>query len=227
MKSALAFFPAALLLLATPQGAHACNKSQQQLRQGDIVFLEKGSALNRMIARTTNTWTSHVGVAFEENGRWVVYHATSPTVRKDSFCAFLATSTNHALFRYKSGLSESQVARMLAFARKHAEAKTPYDETHQNAAGKTHCSKFAYDILSQAGLTIGRWQSFLSIRDEFVGSPQEKEQLLKAWDQKLGLGGGSYFKLWWAQTVTPASQLRDSDLTEVRCTVSDCTGIKR
>jgi len=206
--------------------AQAC-QALRLVQEGDLIFQGKGSETNRLIARSTMTWTSHVGVVLKQEGQWKVVHATPPHVKSEGLCKFIGNGGSHAVLRVKNGITPSQVERLSRDALEAVQLKIPYDTTHLDVSGKTHCSKFIHELFANQGIKIGYWQSLSSIAAEFLGSESEKQELIKKWDKKFGgmlLGGNMVTRAWaWSyKTVTPASQLRDTDLAVVSCSVSRC-----
>jgi len=53
------------------------------LQPGDLIFVDRRGLLYRHVARATRSWTSQVGLCLRDSdGRWMVYEAGVPMVRK-------------------------------------------------------------------------------------------------------------------------------------------------
>lgn len=53
------------------------------LEPGDLIFVDRRGWLYRQVAKATGSWTSQVGLVLrDDDGRWVVYEAGVPMVRR-------------------------------------------------------------------------------------------------------------------------------------------------
>lgn len=212
-----------LVLNLVSATALACNLPTG-LREGDVVFRgNNGSPTSRLIAETTQSWTHHVGILMKKNGGWVVYHAIPPHVTYDNVCKFIAKG-QWAILSHKQPLSEREVETIRDDAEDAVRKKIEYDLTNLDAANKTHCSKFVHTLFQGVRRTVGVWQSLRAIAAEYTGSAAKKQSLIQQWDERFHgalLGGNALTRAyaWSKQTVTPASLLRDSELSIVKCTV--------
>lgn len=81
--------PGALLLKGGTL-EQAMRRLNAVLQPGDLIFVERRGWLHRQVAKATDSWTSQVGLVLrDEDGRWVVYEAGVPLVRRVALERFI------------------------------------------------------------------------------------------------------------------------------------------
>lgn len=189
----------------------ACRKYAANLRDGDIIFQEGRFMVFKRIAEATNSWVSHVGVAFKEGGEWIVYESKVTPGSRTPLCRFLGRSGkgHTAIGRLRRERSGRDVERLRAWASDPANRGVPYDLGFDyNRKGSSFCSKFVSQAYASIGKPLGRTQTLRQLVDEFRGTPERKRSLVR------------FFKLlfvrvqlpWERVTLTPASVMRDGNL---------------
>jgi len=177
------------------------------LAEGDILFTRLRTPFGRQIADASASWASHVGIALrDEHGTWRVAESRIPLSCYSSLESFLARSEDCSVVarRLRGGLEPAQVAAL----RESAERRFGqwYDTGFKyDRQQRAFCSKFAYDVYREAlGIEIGRKESF-------------RELLARNPEPRLGFWRWWYFGSipWDRITVTPASQLESSLLSDV------------
>ncbi|MCB0766030.1 MAG: peptidoglycan peptidase [Flavobacteriales bacterium] len=64
----------------TSHAAHSVVSPTAALRDGDILFQQTGGEQGRAIQLATGSPWTHVGIAFKEDDRWLVYEAVGPVI---------------------------------------------------------------------------------------------------------------------------------------------------
>lgn len=183
----------------------ACNAAKGILQEGDLIFLDIPIRVFREVARTSQSWTSHVGIAFKgDDGNWVVAESTFPISRKGPLCNYLKRSSKYRfeIRRLKQGLSSNEVN----YLRSSAE-QLLYRLYHLGFDFDSQflfCSKYVYLVYESIGVAVGEIQTF-------------QELLQKNPEASIG------FWKWWflnripwdRRTITPASQIKDTQFRTV------------
>jgi len=66
-----------------------------ELKVGDIVFIAIPNFLYRRVAKTTCSWTSHVGMIHsKQNGQWIIAESSVPFCKMTPIADFLKRSEN-------------------------------------------------------------------------------------------------------------------------------------
>ncbi|OMH32200.1 YiiX/YebB-like N1pC/P60 family cysteine hydrolase [Motiliproteus sp. MSK22-1] len=181
------------------------NDVRQQIREGDILFISINAFLYKQVAKGTGSWCSHVGFAIQEEGDWYVLESKVPVVKKTPLRDFLSRTCNNEVVirRLKSGLLDSDIDQLRLAANKRMgkwyHLGFDYDSPRQ------FCSKFVYQVFSDAlGVRLGKLETLEQLLEQ---NPQASVGFWRIW----------YFGLipWKRRTVTPASQLVDSQLETV------------
>lgn len=177
------------------------------IQEGDIIFMEVGGPLYGSIAKTTNSWTSHVGIIFKDDeDQWMVAESKVPKSTITTLEAFVKRSVNFniSVIRYKKGLETQHITQL-----KEAGAKRMgrwYDFSFNIESKKSlYCSRFVYECYKEAvGIEVGREESLQELLDNCPNAP-------------LG-----FWRMWFIgripwknRTVTPASQLEDKAFNTV------------
>jgi len=195
-------------IFSSPAFAAAdCESAKASLREGDLVFLQIDKFLFREVAEASQSWTSHVGVAFMEKNKWVVYESKIPVSTVTGLCEFLDRSKDgrYAVTRLKGGLSAEQTNAMRTKAK--SLMGILYHQGFDFDGNRIFCSKFSYLVYQSVGLEAGRLETFQQLFDAFPEGPA-KGPLVEFWHRwfRAGLHHGVPFA---RRTVTPASQLND------------------
>lgn len=180
-------------------------EAEQQLKEGDLVFIQIPYYPFMKISEATRSWTNHVGIALKgENGRWMVAESRVPVVSTTSFRRFVGRSKNSrfAIRRYHGGLNVKQLAGLKRAMRQRKGRL--YHTGFRLDSERQFCSKFVHEVYREgAGIEIGEVTDF--------------HTLLKS-NPKAGLG---FWKLWFfgripwqRKTITPASLLESGELTK-------------
>lgn len=182
-----------------------------QLKQGDILFISIDAFLYKQVARGTGSWCSHVGFVVKERGQWLVLESKVPKVAATPLREFLARTCNSevALRRLRQPLTGSDIGRLKKAA---AEREGGWYHLGFNYdSARQFCSKFVYQVFQQAlGVELGEVQTLRQLLDQ---NPQASVGFWRVW--YLG------FIPWQRRTVTPASQLVDSQLDTILSTVAE------
>lgn len=183
----------------------ACSTAAQDVREGDLIFTDIPTLPFRKVASTTNSWTSHVGIVFlGNNGQWIVSQSKIPLSRDTPLCDFLKASSRYRfeIKRLNRPLEYSEILEM----RKTAKSLLGqwYSLSFKLDSKFLFCSKFTYLVYRSINIQVGEIQTF---RDLLRENPNGPISFWKAWY----LGSIP----WNSRTVTPASQLRDSQFTSV------------
>lgn len=186
--------------------AQTCQAVQQELQEGDIVFTRIDNWLYRKVADATKAWTTHVGIAIKEDGKWLVAESTIPLSKKTGICKFLNRTANG---RYSVRRLGPDYAGQLDLVKMKAAIEAgmyrPYDLHFNYDSSWLFCSKFVFDVYKQAsGLEVGRIETLGDLR---ANNPDGDQTFWEYWF--LG-------RVPWEQrTVTPQSQYDDAKLMTV------------
>lgn len=178
------------------------SSAEAAYRDGDIIFHESQSAQSHAIREATGSRWSHVGVLFQERGRWMVFEAVQP-VRLTPLNSFIqrGKSKEYRVYRLPT-LSDSQREELRKEAGKYLGKS--YDIYFEWSDELIYCSELVYKMfLSATAVEIGAIQRFGDLRLE---GPYAKELIRRRLTDKgreLDLG---------EPIVTPDSQIKDPDL---------------
>lgn len=197
-----------LFQLAILNAAHAqpnCLELEQKLKNGDLVFLGIDNFFFKNVAKATNTWVNHVGIAFQKEGEWVVAESRLPVSTIGDFCSYIsrAGTGEVAILRLKHNWTNSELEDLWLAAEKRKGIL--YHQGFDLDSSRQFCSKYVYEIFDEVlGIQIGKVQTFKEILDE------NTEGSLKFWN--IWFFGDIP---WDRRTITPKSQLDDSKLETV------------
>ncbi|MFM2296173.1 MAG: hypothetical protein RLZZ350_2586 [Verrucomicrobiota bacterium] len=181
------------------------------LQSGDVVFIAVRSPVYAMIARTAQSWDSHVGIIFREaNGALVVAESRVPRCSYTTLDKFLARSASgqFAIRRLPAGLTAAQATALRAECDRRMGIQ--YHLGFDFDAPRQFCSKFVYETYRAAlGIEVGRLETF---RDLLTSNPAAPVNFWRLWF--FG------FIPWQRRTVTPTSQLRSPLLQTVLAKVA-------
>lgn len=199
--SPLAFF-ILLVALALDSVSHATPPKPPDYQDGDIIFHQSQTAQSKAILEATGSPWSHVGILFEDGGKWYVAEAVQP-VRVTSLSSFLKRGKGGHYRTYR--MPGLQAVHKTAI-RNYIESRigTDYDLYFEWSDDLLYCSELVYKAyLYATGSEIGSVQKF---RDLKLDGPYVKELIRRRihdTGRKLNLD---------EPIVTPVSQLLDADL---------------
>jgi hypothetical protein len=188
-----------------------CETVSPYLHQGDLLFTYVANPLYRKVAQFSGGWASHVGIAFQKKGRWVVAESHFTGSSYTDFCHFLARSDQErfAIRRLKIALNDEQITRLRIAA--NYRMGRGYDLGFDlSSPSRLFCSRFVFEVFHEAlGLKIGKAQSFRDLYNERA--------------KELGRAPAmTFWKIWfWGEipwqrrTLTPRSQYEDPQLVTV------------
>lgn len=137
----------------TPEPLH--EHAGVQLRDGDIVFQQTGGEQGRAVRLATNSPWTHVGVLFQEKGRWMVYEAVGP-VRSLPFEEWTAHGENGTWVAKRWVGADTTEATTLRDALKRAGERfrgLPYDLGFRWSDERIYCSELVWKMYAE-GLGI-------------------------------------------------------------------------
>lgn len=182
-----------------------CASAEATVREGDLIFLDMPNILFRRVAMATQSWTSHVGIVFQEaDGRWIVAEGVIPSSRETPLCSFLKKSSRYKfeVRRLNRALDISEIAKMRNTS--DSLLGKAYDLGFNIDSKKMFCSKFVYLVYRSVGIEAGEIQSFQYL---IAQNPQDSLTFWTFWF--LGKIPSD------RRTITPASQLHDSKFITV------------
>lgn len=204
------FFLVTLSLLSSLANAaisdKECKKVESQLREGDIVFLNIDSWLYRKVAAATKSWTTHVGIALKENGKWIVAESTIPLSKKTDFCRFLQHTDHDQYSIRRIGYTDFATKEMEQIkSLVNQNMGRLYDLYFNYDGSRLFCSKFVYDLIRQTtGLEVGKIETLDELRKK---NPEGDTSFWEYWF----LGDVP----WQQRTITPQSMFEDPKLVTV------------
>ncbi|MCB0415550.1 MAG: sterol desaturase family protein, partial [Bdellovibrionales bacterium] len=182
-----------------------CSTAKGILKEGDLIFIDIPNFLFREVASSTQSWTSHVGIVFKnKTNQWVVYESKIPLSKQTPLCEFLKRSAKYRfeIRRYLDGLDKDELLKMKSVGQ--SLMGRFYNLGFNLDSDKLFCSKFVYMVYQSIGISIGKVQTFKELLDE------NSNHSLTLW--RLWFLGHIP---WDRRTVTPASQLLDSNFHTV------------
>lgn len=185
--------------------SEACSAAASVIAEGDLIFLDIPYILFRRVAEGTNSWTSHVGIVLkDEYGAWVVAESTVPLSKKTPLCNYLRRSSDYTfeIKRLNRPLNALDIGKLRTTA--NAMLDRFYNLGFNFDSNLFFCSKFVYLTYQSIGVEVGRVQTF---RELMAENPKVSMTFWKLW----------FFGSvpWERRTVTPASQLNDSQFFSV------------
>lgn len=206
-----------------------CDLARENIKEGDLIFLDLPTKLYDKVESVSQSWASHVGIAMKDRrGRWVVYEQ-KPVINANPFklignvwrrenaiptklCKYIgrAQDGQHAVLRLKGRtLSQSDLRKLMRGVRQ--EMQKLYDFSFDfDLHRKSYCSKLVWRMYRNIGVTVGRVQTFAELENNILDKNESRD--LERWFtrfpwSRLTRNRGSVD--WCRQTITPASQLRD------------------
>lgn len=134
----------------------AIQSGRALLQDGDLVMRSDDDleSLTLQNFSDSDRTYSHAGIAFEEQGQYVVYHSMagsenpSGLMRKDPFDSFVnpAKKTGFGIFRYQ--LLENEKEKLHVMMKEHVLHKTPFDASFSlRTDDSLYCSEVIYKVL--------------------------------------------------------------------------------
>jgi len=176
------------------------------LEDGDIIFIRISNFLYRRVAETSDSWESHVGLAFHNpGGGWSVAESRVPVATFTPMEQFISRS-DKGRFLVKR-VREHLTGEEKACLRKAAESMMNklYHQGFNYDSPRLYCSKFVYDVYKNAlGREVGRIQSFRELLSAYPDAP-------------VGFWRVWFFGVipWARRCVTTTSQINDEKLVTV------------
>jgi hypothetical protein len=191
-----------------------CKIVQENVASGDILFTSSDSEVFQKVAKSTLSWTSHVGLALAESDKQIyIYESTLPVSKKTKLCDFVKRTSKEqiAILRPRTKIDSFSLQR-LKFKAESLLGRVYHTGFDYDSKTRMYCSKFVYDIYIEAlGIEIGYIETFA---DLIRKNPDP--ELIKFWD-KWFLGKIPEHR----RVVTPASQLEDNDLEMIFTTLDN------
>lgn len=182
------------------------NEINSIIKPGDIVFISIPNFLFRRVAKTTCSWTSHVGVVHSQiDGQWIIAEGAVPMSKKCSIEEFLQRSENSSISirRLKEDLTSDEILSIQESA--DSRMNKLYHFGFNFNSKRQYCSKFVYEVFKEAlDKEIGQLESFRELLNK-------NPTLSKTFWQLWFFG----FIPWKRKTVTPASQYESQMLETV------------
>ena len=178
---------------------------RSKLNDGDVIFTSIPNHLYQCVERASNSTTSHVGVVFKCEGKWLVAESRIPFSCYTPLEDFIARSKEgwYAIKRVKGGLSEAQTDGLkLQCERQMGQL---YHLGFKYHSKRQFCSKFVYQAYKTAlGLEVGKLETFTELLRR---NPSASTRFWRLW----------YFGVipWNRITITPGSQFSDQKLVTV------------
>ena len=151
-----------------------------QLQEGDIIFIRIASPLFREVAKTSNSWESHVGMVFRsQDGHWMVGESTIPVAKFTPLERFVKRSEDHRFMvkRLKGGLDAEQAIKLREAALRRN--GTLYHLGFKYDSSRMYCSKYVYDsYLEATGEKVGQLQTF---RELLEANPKAPTNFWRLW----------------------------------------------
>ncbi len=200
------------IVIKEPTESAACAKAKENLKEGDLIFIQIDNIIYRkLVQEITDSWTSHVGLAFKsKEGQWLVSESTYLWSKDTELCKFLRKSKgNRFALRRLQDLRTNEIPKLrnAALARMGQYYDTGFDFDEK---GTSFCSKYTYEIYKEAlGVELGKIETLGEIRDrKLAKDPDYDYSFVYLWFVRLKIP-------WERRTVTPESQYSDSKLATV------------
>ena len=209
-RLALIFLMSTALIAANVQAADQTvdNKISRldlgkKLEVGDVVFVRIPFAPFTEVAKTTMSWTNHVGIVVDVSGKEpLVAESRFPLSGQTTWSKFVKRSDKGrvAITRLPTPLDATHQAKLtLAVAERKG---IFYDTGFDLHSHKQFCSRYVREVLQEAvNVELGKVENFSTLLKD---NPQANQQFWRSW----------FFGSipWQRETVTPASLLRDKKM---------------
>lgn len=175
------------------------------LKNGDIIFHTSASAQSKAIQLATHSQYSHVGIIYENNGKYNVFEAIQPvTVTPLEEFISRGKGGHYVVKRLKNEalLSKDALAGMKAVGEK-MKGKD-YDLYFGWSDDRIYCSELVYKIYKEgAGIEIGELQK---LKDFDLSHPAVQKKLKERYGNDIPYE---------EPVVSPASLFNDQDLVTI------------
>ena len=176
-----------------------------KLRDGDIIFTSIPSKLYQSVEKASNSPTSHVGIVFNINGKWMVAESKVPLSCYTPLADFVGRSKDgwFSIKRVGQHLSNDDITKLRS--RCDSMMGKLYHLGFKYLSKRQFCSKFVYDAYQKSlGIGVGKLKTFKELLSE---NPSTPKTFWRLW----------YFGFipWNRLTVTPGSQFEDPTLKHV------------
>lgn len=174
----LIFFVVGILVVQTPADKtinpdYKILNEKGFLKNGDIIFQTSKSSQSKAIQVATHSKYSHMGIIYEDNGRYFVYEAVQP-VKLTSLKEWIKRGENghYVIKRLKNSdrvLTSSTLTEMKKIGEQFK--GKPYDIYFEWSDDKIYCSELVWKIYKQAtGIEIGQLEylSDFDLNNEIV-----------------------------------------------------------
>ncbi|WP_230425646.1 YiiX/YebB-like N1pC/P60 family cysteine hydrolase [Spartinivicinus ruber] len=178
------------------------NIVKNNIKEGDLLFISIKSPLYKQVAKTTNSWVSHVGIALFEDGEWVVAESAVPLSRKTPLRKYIkrTVGTQFSLCRLNQPINEEQLQKIKLGINNRLGIL--YHLGFNYSSQLQFCSKFVHEVFYEAlSVQLGKVETFNEL---LLSNPNTNLLFWRLW----------YFGRipWHRKTVTPYSQLIDEQL---------------
>ena len=138
---------------------HEHDKHSIKLKEGDIIFQTCGGSQSSAVIEVTKSKYSHVGIIFQEKGKWFVYEAQSP-VRKTSLDSFINGGKlgKYTICRYTEDISKNEIINMKQFYEPYHLSK--YDGTFNWSNKRMYCSELVWKMFYSIGIKLSDYELF-------------------------------------------------------------------
>lgn len=153
------------------QGGHTLGPPTAALRDGDILFQQTGGEQGRAVQLATGSPWTHVGIAFEQDGRWMVYEAVGPVVTTPLGEWTSHGADGHWVAKRWVGTDRMDPDEIGERLRKAGERfrGLPYDHRFGWGDDRIYCSELVWKVYME-GLGI-RLCEPVPMRDHALGAP--------------------------------------------------------
>lgn len=180
-------------------------ETYSKLKDGDIIFTSIPNTLYQSVEKASNSPTSHVGIVFNVNGRWMVAESRVPFSCYTPLEDFIGRSKNRwfSIKRVSQNLDLDDINKLRTAC--DSMMGRLYHLGFNYESKRQFCSKFVYDAFKNSlDIDVGKLMTLKELINENPDAP------LMFW--RLWYFG---FIPWNRLTVTPGSQYEDPTLMAV------------
>lgn len=176
-----------LLLIGCNGSPSATETNQTQLRNGDIIFQISKSSQSKAIQLATGSKYSHMGIIYQQGGKYFVYEAVQPVMLTPLEEWIQRGEKGHYVVkRLKNAdaiLTETALQKMKAMGEQYKGKN--YDIYFEWSDDRIYCSELVWKIYKQAlDIEIGELQSLSSFD---LNNPIVAEKLKERYGNNLPL----------------------------------------
>lgn len=182
-RTSLLLVPFALLSLvaafAVPEAAHKKAASATLLREGDLLFQHIGGAQGEALRLATRSPWTHVGIAFQEAGQWMVLEAVGP-VKRTPLNEWIEQGAGHYVAKRLRGepLGTEAMAKLRAAAKPYM--GKAYDWQFLWSDDRIYCSELVWKLYAE-GIGIHLCEP-KPLRDYDLGSELVQRTMKERYD---------------------------------------------